>query len=56
MMLLVVSAILASLAMGVTIAYALCCALFTLFRVHTRTQARTPVPAALTMQAKTANL
>ncbi len=36
MMLLVISAILASLAMGVTIAYGLCTALFALLRVHVR--------------------
>ena len=52
MMLLVVSAILASLAMGVTLAYALCLALFTLFRVHVRAQS----PARLRMQTKTVHL
>ena len=52
MMLLVVSAILASLAVGVTLAYGLCSALFTLFRIHTRV--KRPVPIA--MQTKIANL
>ena len=52
MMLLVVSAIFASLAMGVTIAYALCSALFALFRVRVRAQR----PAQLQMQTKTAQL
>jgi len=52
MMLLVVSAILASLAMGVTIAYALCTALFALFRMRVRAHS----PARLRMQTKTANL
>jgi hypothetical protein len=52
MMLLVVSAILASLAIGVTIAYGLCSALFMLFRIHT--QANSPAP--IRMQTKIANL
>ena len=52
MMLLVISAILASLAMGVTIAYAVCVALFTLFRIQVR--AHSPVP--LRMQPKTLQL
>jgi uncharacterized membrane protein len=52
MMLLVVSAILASLALGVTIAYALCLALFTLFRIHVRAQS----PVRLRMQTKTVHL
>ncbi len=52
MMLLVISAILASLAMGVTIAYALCSVLFVLFRTRVRAQS----PAGLPMQAKTAHL
>ncbi len=43
MMLLVISAILASLAMGVTIAYALCSALFTLFRIHVQGQRPAPL-------------
>lgn len=51
MMVLMISTILASLALGVTIAYALCSALFTLFRIHTR--ARRPVP--LPMQRKIAH-
>ncbi len=45
MMLLVISAILASLALGVVIAYALCSTLFSLFRM------RTAAPPALQMQA-----
>lgn len=52
MMLLVISAILASLAMGVTIAYGVCSALFTLFRMHVRTKSVAP----LRMQTKTAHL
>lgn len=51
MMLLVISAILASLAFGVMIAYATCSALFTLFRMHVRATR----PAALPMQAKIAH-
>jgi hypothetical protein len=52
MMLLVISAILASLALGVTLAYAVCLALFTLFRIHVQTQR----PAPLSMRTKTAAL
>ncbi len=52
MMLLVISAILASLALGVTIAYAVCLALFQLFRVHVRAQS----PAPLRMHTKIAHL
>jgi hypothetical protein len=52
MMLLVISAILASLAIGVTIAYALCNALFALFRMRVRAHS----PARLQIHAKIANL
>lgn len=52
MMLLVISAILASFALGITIAYAACSALFTLFRM--RVQAQTP--PRLHMQTKVAHL
>jgi hypothetical protein len=52
MMLLVISAILASLALGVTIAYAACCGLFMLFRMRVRAQS----PAQLRMQTKIAHL
>ena len=52
MMLLVISAILASLALGVTISYGLCSALFTLFRMRVQAQS----PARLPMQTKTAHL
>lgn len=51
MMVLVVSAILASLAMGVTLAYGLCSAMFSLFRMHVKATA----PARLPMQPKTAH-
>ncbi len=47
MMLLMISTALASLAMGVTIAYALCSMLFALFRIHARAQK----PASLRIQA-----
>lgn len=50
MMLLVLSAILASLAMGVTCAYGLCCAMFALFRIHVRAHQPNMTP----MQVKTA--
>ena len=43
MMLLMISTALASLAMGITIAYALCSMLFALFRIHTRAQKPTPL-------------
>lgn len=52
MMLLVISAILASFALGVMIAYWLCSALFTVFRMHVQTRTRTPLP----MQTKPAHL
>lgn len=52
MMLLAISAILASLAIGVTIAYGLCSALFAIFRMRVRAQN----PARLRMQAKIAQL
>jgi hypothetical protein len=42
MMLLVISAILASFAFGVTVAYGICNLLFTLFRMHVR--ASQPAP------------
>lgn len=45
-MVLVVSAILASLALGVTIAYMLCCVLFAVLRTRVQTQR----PAPLVMQ------
>jgi hypothetical protein len=48
MMLLMISTALASLALGVTIAYALCSALFAIFRMHVRTH----VAAPLGIQAK----
>lgn len=44
MMLLVISAILASLAMGVTIAYGLCCALFAFLRFQVATQGAAHLP------------
>jgi hypothetical protein len=50
MMLLVASAIVASLAAGVVIAYGVCSALLTVFRLH----ARTNRPAPLPMRTKTA--
>lgn len=49
MMILMVSTALASLAMGVTIAYALCNALFALFKMHGRARSFNPVP----VEAKT---
>lgn len=52
MILLVVSAILASLATGVVISYGICSALFTVFQIH----ARAHRPAPLPMQTKTAHL
>lgn len=52
MMLLMVSTALASLAIGVTIAYALCSALFALFRMHVRSHRSVP----LRMQTKAADL
>jgi uncharacterized membrane protein len=51
MMLLVFSAILASLAFGVVIAYATCSILFRLFRMHVRATHPAPLP----MQAKIAH-
>lgn len=42
MMVLVVSAILAALALGVTIAYMLCCALFAVLRTRVQTQRVAP--------------
>jgi hypothetical protein len=51
MMVLMISTILASLALGVTIAYALCSALFTIFRIHTQGKR----PAALQMHTKIAH-
>lgn len=46
MMLLVISAILASFAFGVTVAYGVCNLLFTLFRMHVRaTQPAAPLHA-----------
>lgn len=56
MMLLVVSAILASLALGVTIAYATCSILFTLFRMHVRAKSLADSPASLPMRAKVVHL
>lgn len=41
MMVLMVSTALASLALGVTLAYGLCSALFAIFRMHVRTHATT---------------
>lgn len=52
MMLLVVSAVLASLALGVTLAFWLCSALFMLFRMNTRAKRS----IAITMQTKTVQL
>lgn len=52
MMLLVISAILASFALGVTVAYALCSALLTLFRMRAQAESL----ARLRMQTKTAHL
>ena len=52
MMLLMISTVLASLAMGVTIAYALCSLLFLLFRTHVRAHRTVP----LRIHAKTAQL
>lgn len=51
MMLLMISTALASLAMGVTVAYALCSALFAIFRMHVRAQ----VAAPLRIQPKAIN-
>ncbi|HVC89931.1 MAG TPA: hypothetical protein VND66_04825 [Acidobacteriaceae bacterium] len=51
MMLLMVSTILASVAMGVALAHGLCSALFALARMHVRAQK----PAPLQMQTKIAN-
>lgn len=48
MTLLMISAALASLAIGVTIAYALCSVLFAVFRMHVRAH----VAASLGVQAK----
>lgn len=52
MMLLMISTALASLAIGVTIAYALCSALFALFRMHVRSHS----PVRLRMHAKAVDL
>jgi hypothetical protein len=51
MMLLMVSTILASLALGVAIAHGLCSALFAMARLHVRAQH----PGQLPMQTKIAN-
>ena len=51
MVLLVISAVLASLALGVMIAYAVCLAMFELFRVHVHGVR----PATLRIEAKTAH-
>lgn len=52
MILFIVSTILASLALGVALAYGLCCAVFTVARMHMRAQN----PAQLPMQTKVVNL
>ena len=52
MMLLVISAILASFALGITIAYAACSALFMLFRMRVEAQ----TPTRLPMQTKALQL
>ena len=52
MILFMVSTILASLAMGVALAYGLCSALFAMARMHVRAQDST----RLQMQTKTVNL
>ena len=51
MILLMVSTILASVAMGVAIAYGFCSALFAMAKMHVRSQN----PAALQIQTKSAN-
>lgn len=45
MMLLMISTALASLALGVTVAYALCSSLFAIFRMHVRAHVRVPLGA-----------
>ncbi|MGO8719784.1 MAG: hypothetical protein ACLQMO_11265 [Acidobacteriaceae bacterium] len=51
MILLMVSTILASVALGVALAYGFCSALFAVAKMHVRAQN----PAALQVQAKSAN-
>ena len=51
MILLVISAVLAALALGVTIAYGVCLALFALFRIHVSSHR----PATLHIEPKTAH-
>ncbi|MHB1936253.1 MAG: hypothetical protein ACYCOR_06680 [Acidobacteriaceae bacterium] len=51
MIVLMISTILASVAMGVALAYGFCCALFAVAKMHVRSQH----PAPLRIQAKSAN-